>query len=95
LAGVVVAGAWYPAHRGISPASDRLIEAGLVEVVALPAFIAPDLLAAIEVALAVAQMQGYMMQGYRLAGSNATSWQKIALPEADRGSLCATHNSPN
>lgn len=77
LTGVVVSGDWYPAHAGISPASDRLIEAGLVEVVELPAFLAPDLSTAIEVAVVVAGLAGYEQASDVIP----ERWQRINAPE--------------
>ena len=59
LTGVVIDGAWSPAASGIGPPSGRMIEAGLVEVVRLPAFLAPDDQSAVEVAVAEAGRAGY------------------------------------
>lgn len=66
LTGVVVNGVWHPAAKGISPPSIRGMEAGLVELAPLPAFLAADDYAsAVEVAL---------MEAERLYGSAASSW---------------------
>lgn len=58
LTGVVVNGTWSPAGEGIGLPTIRLIEAGGVEVVALPAFLAPDDASAVAVAVEVARMMG-------------------------------------
>lgn len=55
LAGVVVEGDWHPIHRSIERPSRRLMEAGLVDLVDLPDFIAADSPAAIRVALWLAR----------------------------------------
>jgi hypothetical protein len=73
--GVVVDGTWAPAAPGIGPASHRQIEAGLVAVVQLPAFIATDIRAACDVALEVARMAGYAVGEI---GPAAPRWYGVA-----------------
>ena len=58
LTGVVICGAWSPAAQGIGPPSVRAIEAGLVDLVQLPTFMAPDDQSAVELAISEAERAG-------------------------------------
>jgi hypothetical protein len=77
LTGVVVRGTWSPAAKAISPPDVRQIEAGLVEVVRLPAFLAPDDQSAVGVAVVMAGMAGYGGPGTELLWSRS-GWHEIS-----------------
>lgn len=66
-------GTWSPAGQGISPASVCQIEAGLVEVVRLPPFLAPDDATAVAVALQVAEA----VLGDAMAEAGPSGWVEI------------------
>lgn len=58
LTGVVVNGRWSPAAEGIGLPSVRMMEAGLVDLVRLPTFMAPDDQCAVGVAISEAKRAG-------------------------------------
>ena len=66
LSGVVVGAIWFPAAEGIEPASVRMMEAGLVGVERLPAFLAPNDQSAVEVAISEAERAGYGCAGHEI-----------------------------
>jgi hypothetical protein len=63
LTGVVIEGRWRPIAPGVRPPSMRAIEAGCVDVIRLPRFIANDDADAVAAAVCVADMQGIEMAG--------------------------------
>jgi hypothetical protein len=81
LAGVVIEGVWHPAAPGIAQATPGLIRASMVDIVALPAFVAPDDQTAARVAIDTARMMGHEPPTDRRWFPQAAPSYRIDMPD--------------
>ena len=95
LGGVLIAERWHPAKAGLVEPSARLAEAGLVRLVPIPPFLAPDDRAAVRVAIAEA-MRGGLRVATTRTGAGALRGprtHRVSLPTLLDGSRVPSRDS--